>query len=157
MPSVYRYLLYKGRKKSLNISLFRIRFFSRIRNRLSFWVRIPYGSGWRRKTRVKVKKKVFFFMLSTLKTIIFGHAPLKPYQNHISLLIDGSGSELLKPGSIRIRKTETYYHIIGIKSLTNRFEVFLAGAKKPLFWAAPALKSRLLRLSRKLLFFTYSR
>ena len=76
---------------------------------------------------------MFFFMFSTLKTIIFGHAPLKPYQNHISLLIDGSGSELLKPGSIRIRKTETYYHIIGIKSLTNRFEVFLAGAKKPLF------------------------
>ena len=153
MPSVYRYLLYKGRKKSLNISLFRIRFFSRIRNRLSFWVRIPYGSGWRRKTRVKVKKNVFFFMLSTLKTIIFGHAPLKPYQNHISLLIDGSGSELLKPGSGSAKKTRIHPD----PKHWNRFEVFLAGAKKPLFWAAPALKSRLLRLSRKLLFFTYSR
>ena len=47
-------------------------------------------------------------MYSTLKTIIFGHAPLKPYQNHISLLIDGSGSELLKPGSGSAKKTRIH-------------------------------------------------
>ena len=51
---------------------------------------------------------MFFFMFSTLKTIIFGHAPLKPYQNHISLLIDGSGSELLKPGSGSAKKTRIH-------------------------------------------------
>ena len=56
---------------------------------------------------------------STLNTVLFGQTPPKPYQNHhldpISLLMDGSGSGLLKPGfrsakkpgSIRIRIQNT--------------------------------------------------
>ena len=40
---------------------------------------------------------------STLNAVIFGQAPPKPYQNHqldpISLVMDASGSGLLKPGS----------------------------------------------------------
>ena len=56
---------------------------------------------------------MLYFISSNLNTVLFGQAPLKPYQNHHldpkSLLMDGSG--LLKPGSakkpesIRIRNT----------------------------------------------------
>ena len=62
---------------------------------------------------------MLYFISGTPNTVLFGQAPPKPYQNHpldtISLLIDGSGSGLLKsgsgsakkPGSIRIRIRNT--------------------------------------------------
>ena len=46
---------------------------------------------------------MLLFVSSTLNTVLFGQTPPKPYQNpHLdpkSLLMDGSGSGLLKPGS----------------------------------------------------------
>ena len=102
-------------------------FFSLIRIRFLFWVRIrigqksgsdPENSGSgsvkRPKTGVNVEK-MLYLISSTLNTILFGQAPPKPYQNHyldpINLFMDGSGSGLIKlgsgsakkPGSIRIR------------------------------------------------------
>ena len=46
---------------------------------------------------------MLLFVSSTLNTVLFGQTPPKPYQNpHLdpkSLLMDGSGSGLLKPRS----------------------------------------------------------
>ena len=51
---------------------------------------------------------MLYFISSTLNTVLFGQAPPKPYQNHhldpISLLMDGSGSGILKPGSGSAKK-----------------------------------------------------
>ena len=85
---------------------FRLRVFSGSGSDIFSWVRIRIGqksgsdpeqsgSGSVKKPpKSEVQVEFFFFIFSTLNTVLFGQAPLKHHLDPISLLMDGSGSGL---------------------------------------------------------------
>ena len=63
-------------------AVFRIPVLFRIRIRLFSLVRIRIHEKKRPKTEVQLEKKFSYFIFSTIQTVLFGQAPIKPNQKH---------------------------------------------------------------------------